>query len=379
MPHQGPDGPTAPATTPEGNLVDTAVATASTTAGAPPERSGSRHRYDIDLIRLFCGASVILGHTGAVFINHVDSDPANGAAVYWVGHLAEAVNPWAVPSFFAIAGWAVLSGAPPRNETSMLRRIWRHFVPLWFWIGAYVLLAKALDEHTEPVYKMLIGSTFNSGHNGTNHLWYLYSYIPLVAVLGLLSLFLRGNRPRVLAAIAALAACGTLLFSTLADQFGFTDPEFRWGLAGYQPIYAVIGAFVLHLWVPSRIPRWVWGGLLACCAVAVGWYETQVQYPITNANPIVGLMCLSFLMLLRGATITEKYRPFVKTMASCSFGAYLIHVLVQKLTVARWVEADLSLGSATALLLGSWVLSVLACYGLSYLWGRLPGARKILG
>lgn len=377
MPHQGPGSPTAPATS--GGDGPAGAGSTMPDDSAATRTTRRPHRYDIDLIRLFCGASVILGHTGAVFINHVDRDPQNGAAVYWIGHLAEAVNPWAVPSFFAIAGWAVLSGAPPRDEASMLRRIWRHFVPLWFWIGAYVLLAKALDEHTEPVYKMVLGSVFNSGHNGTNHLWYLYSYIPLIAVLGLLSLFLRGHRPRVLAGIAAVAACGTIACTTLADQFGFTDPEFRWGLAGYQPIYAVLGAFVLHTWAPSRVPRWVWGVLLAGCAVGVGWYETQVQYPITNANPIVGLMCLCLLMLLRGVTIGEKYRGFVKTMAGCSFGAYLIHVMVQKLTVARWVEADLSTGAAAGLLVGSWVLSVLLCYGLSYLWGRIPGARKVVG
>lgn len=352
-------------------------AVATLAAADPSSRPG--HRYDVDLIRLFCGASVILGHTGAVFINHVHSDPSNGAAVYWAGHLAEAVNPWAVPSFFAIAGWAVLSGAPPKDERAMLRRMWRHFVPLWFWIGVYVLLAKVQDTHTEPVHKMIIGSLWNSEHNGTNHLWYLYSYLPLIAVLGLLSLFLRGHRPRVLAALAALAACGTIAVTTLADQFGVTDPEFRWGLAGYQPIYAVIGAFVLHRWTPSSVPRWVWAVLLAGCAVGVGWYETQVQYPITNANPIVGLMCLCFLLLLRGVTIKERHRPFIRTLAGCSFGAYLIHVLVQRLTVQEWVSADLSAGGAAALLVGSWVLSMITCYGLSYLWGRIPGARKVIG
>ncbi|MDN5727851.1 MAG: acyltransferase, partial [Propionibacteriales bacterium] len=207
------------------------------------------HRYDIDLLRVLCGAAVILGHTGSVFIKATDNDPDNGAAVYWVGHLAEAINPWAVPTFFAVAGWAVLAGAPPRDESTMLRRIWRHFVPLVVWVGLYVLLGKVMGDNTRPIPTLLWQSALDGGV-ASNHLWYLYSYIPLIAVLGLTVLFIKGQRPWILAVIAAVMAVGATGVVMLDEVLGLGDPDVIWGIAGYQVIYAVLGAFLLHK--PSR-------------------------------------------------------------------------------------------------------------------------------
>ena len=346
-------------------------------AGAPAEH---RHRYDIDLIRLFCGASIMLGHTGAVFIGHVDHQPENGSFVYWAGHLAEAINPWAVPTYFAIAGWAVLSGAPPKSERAMLRRIWRHLVPLGFWTAAYIVLGKILGENERPMITLAFGSLFNSGYTGVSHLWYLYSYIPLITVLALAVLFLRGHRPWILTGIAAFIACAPILFKTFAEVMGYDDfPVFSWGLAGYQPIYAVIGAFLLtRAQGPSRWrPLWLIG--LLACAGAVLWYETQIYYPIQNANPAVGLMCFFFIMVLSGLTIPERYRAMIKNLAGCAFGAYLIHMLVIKLTLERWVSPDLGAAQSALLLVGSFCLTFVISYALSYLWGKIPGMRKIAG
>ncbi|MFD0335420.1 hypothetical protein ACFQZ0_23435 [Streptomyces erythrogriseus] len=82
------------------------------TGSAPARTDGREHRYDVDLLRLVCSATIMVGHVGALFIHATGNDPANGAGSYWAGHVAEAVNPFAVPVYFAIAGWAVLVGAP---------------------------------------------------------------------------------------------------------------------------------------------------------------------------------------------------------------------------------------------------------------------------
>lgn len=54
-------------------------------------------------MRLAACVTVMLGHSGGTLILRTeDSEAASAATV--VGHVAESVNPWAVPLFFAIAG-----------------------------------------------------------------------------------------------------------------------------------------------------------------------------------------------------------------------------------------------------------------------------------
>ncbi|URN12191.1 hypothetical protein LUW77_12260 [Streptomyces radiopugnans] len=60
-------------------------------------------------MRLICSVAVMLGHIGGVFIAAVERQEANGPGAYWTGHIVEALNPFAVPMYFAIAGWAVLA------------------------------------------------------------------------------------------------------------------------------------------------------------------------------------------------------------------------------------------------------------------------------
>ncbi|MFX4273481.1 acyltransferase [Propionibacteriaceae bacterium Y1685] len=350
--------------------------TSSTTVET--EKPVKTHRYDIDLLRVFCGASVILGHTGSVFIKATDNDPANGAPVYWAGHLAEAVNPWAVPTFFAVAGWAVLAGAPPRTEATMLRRIWRHFVPLVVWIVFYLLLGKVLGDNKRPLVTLAWKSALDGGV-ASNHLWYLFSYLPLIAVLGLAVLFLRGQRPWILAAIAGLAAVASTGFDLISEVFDLGDPGFIWGIAGYQVIYAVLGAFLLHRPARKVLLTTSAGLLLLVCAAGVLWYETTIHYPIQNANPITGLICLAMILLCAGIRVPERLKPLVKTIASCSFGAYLVHVAVVRVTTKEWITADLGPVAAPLALVGTFLLAYVVAYALSWGWGKIPGARKILG
>ena len=84
---------------------------AAAAAQAKPARSG--HRYDIDLLRFICACAVIMGHVGGEFMAEVGKSPENGRAAYWTGIFLDSATSWAVPTYFAIAGWAVMVGAPP--------------------------------------------------------------------------------------------------------------------------------------------------------------------------------------------------------------------------------------------------------------------------
>src|SRR5699024_465948 len=53
-------------------------------------RTGRSHRHDVDVMRVLAGLTVMVGHSGGVLIGRAEE----GSDAWWLGHFAEAVNPW---------------------------------------------------------------------------------------------------------------------------------------------------------------------------------------------------------------------------------------------------------------------------------------------
>ncbi|CAM5413442.1 hypothetical protein SVIOM342S_03850 [Streptomyces violaceorubidus] len=87
-----------------------------------------------------------------------------------------------MPLFFAIAGWVVLSGAPPRDGRQVRRRLTRIVVPLAVWTALYLLWDRVRDANTEPTRQLARDAVFASVRPAF-HLWYLYAYVPVILLL----------------------------------------------------------------------------------------------------------------------------------------------------------------------------------------------------
>ncbi|MCF2435898.1 hypothetical protein LV779_21715 [Streptomyces thinghirensis] len=82
------------------------------TGPAPPGRAPLRHRPRP-------GPGLDRGHRlprGGRTHEGRGPRPPGGGPVYWVALAGDALSRCAVPLFFAIAGWVVLTGAPPRDD-----------------------------------------------------------------------------------------------------------------------------------------------------------------------------------------------------------------------------------------------------------------------
>ncbi|WP_112470044.1 acyltransferase [Streptomyces triticisoli] len=347
--------------------------------GAPSGRTAAprEHRYDIDLMRLICSATIMLGHVGAQFIHSTGNNPANGSGSYWVGHVAEAVNPFAVPMYFAIAGWAVLVGAPPRDSARMWRRIVRNTVPLFVWTAIYLVWAWLRDRNDRPMTELAANSLFGSVRPAY-HLWFMYTYIPIIALLAFAMLVKAGKRPWGLgAALLGIAVLPSVL-TTLAEVTGRDMPSAAWGFGTYSLVYAVGGALLFAL--PAGAVRWRWPlfALLPLTMAGALWYNTQIHYVMPNAHLFVAVMSLCVLLLISRVRVSEKWRPFLRKSAGAALGAYMVHVLFVEEMVAPLVSPDLS-GPVAGLLLIGLLITVLALsFATSLLWGRL-NLRHLLG
>ena len=336
------------------------------------------HRADIDLMRLICSCAVMLGHVGATFISAVDREAVNGPGAFWVGHVADSMNEFAVPMYFAMAGWAVLVGAPPRDGRTARQRLLRNALPLFGWTSLYLLWAWLRSRNEEPMTDLALTSLFGS-IQPAYHLWFMYAYLPIVAMLAFLVLLRAGQRPWFLGLLLAVFAVAPSAMETVGRMTGWDVPPVAWGFGTYSVAYAVVGAlaFGLRRGVPTRY-RWllVPGYLtaFACCL----WYNTQVHYVIPNAHLFVAALTGCVLMLVNRVRVPERVRPRLTKLAGAALGAYMVHVLVVEELVRPLVSPGLSAPAAAALLPVLWLGTIVLSYAASLLWGRL-GLRKWLG
>lgn len=266
-----------------------------------------RHRADVDVLRLLACITVMLGHSGGTLIRRTHDDAPESAALT-IGHLAEAMNPWAVPMFFAIAGWAVLAGAPPRDQQSMVRRITRHLVPLLVWSVVFLVVYKLVAWDDTDFRGILATIPFES-QQPSYHLWYLYVYIPLITVFGALMLFLRGQRPWFLMALALVFSGGGVVLTFVQDQLDVEFASWAWGVGTYSVSYFVAGAILIHFAPTFRITGWMRAGLTAvflAAAVGVHLWETRVHYPIENANPLTPVLGGALIVLVCSFRVSDR-------------------------------------------------------------------------
>ncbi|MER6105292.1 acyltransferase [Streptomyces sp. NPDC001832] len=345
---------------------------------AQESRPRREHRYDIDLIRLLCSVGVILCHTGSAFLNAVDRKPSGGSGTYWAGLVADSAGRFAVPLFFAIAGWVVLVGAPPKDGARLRRRIVRIVLPLFVWTALYLGWGCLRGTNDDPVGDLALDSVFASVRPAY-HLWYLYAYIPVIMLLAFTVMVRSGKRPWGWGAALLVLAVAPSLFGDLSAVTGWDVPRFGWGFSPYQLIYAVLGAFLLAL--PAGAfgkRRLLWMLPAAAGLAAVIAYQHKVHYAIPYASVLVALFSFGVLLSLHRLRIPEGWRPLLTRLADASFGAYMVHVLILGVLTDLFVSADLTLPAAAALVLAVTAATTVLSFGASLLWARL-GMSRMLG
>ncbi|WP_129841311.1 acyltransferase [Streptomyces sp. RFCAC02] len=351
---------------------------AAPAAGAPGTRPAREHRHDVDLLRLVASCTVILSHVAAAFLKAVDGDAANGSAAYWVGMTGDSAGSFAVPVFFAIAGWAVLVGAPPRDSRRLWQRVVRNTTPLFLWTAAYLGWAWLRGRNDEPVTDLAVRGLFGS-IQPAYHLWFMYVYIPIVALLAFAALVKAGARPWGTGAALLGIACLPSALTTLGEITGHDAPSTGWGFTTYSVVYAVGGALVLSM--PRRLParhrRWL---LLVAPAAVLGIirYNTRIHYVIPNAHLFVAALTLAVMLLLCRVRVPERWRPRISRVAGAALGAYMVHVFFVEELVRPLIPTDAGLVATTGVFLGLLPVTIVLSYAVSMLWGRL-GLRRILG
>ncbi|MQY15602.1 hypothetical protein SRB5_57880 [Streptomyces sp. RB5] len=339
------------------------------TAAAAPVREtrGRERRYDIDLLRVLCTAAVVLVHASAEFLD---------AGRRTAGILGDSAGRFAVPAFFAMAGWAALCGSPVRGEAQLLARLGRILRPMAVWTALYLLWQYVAGPPLNGGLKEAVRALFGSVE-AAFHLWYLYTYVPLVVLLGVVVLVLKERvTPRWSLLLLAGFAVAPAGWGDLRRLTGLDLPDWAWGMQLSTAGYAVAGAAVLA--ARRRGPRALWVAGAGVGLVGLTAYQFLVRQPAAYGSVVVAVLTFGVLGSVAGVRVPERVRGVVGRLSDASFGTYLVHlvfVMVLVRPVARAVPGGIA--AVVALAVTAAVAAALA-FAASVLWGRL-GLRAWLG
>lgn len=350
----------------------------STDVRTPAPRAKGEHRYDVDLIRVLASVAVILCHSAAQLMAAVDRHPEGGRPVYWVGITGDALTRWAVPLFFAMAGWIVLSGAPPRDGRQVGKRLTRIVVPMAVWTAGYLVFDWARNVKYEESKRQIAYDSVFGFVQPSYHLWYLYAYVPLVLVLSVIVLVRAGKRPWGTGAVLLALGVAAALLEDLSKHTDWRIPTYHWAFTTYQLVYAIIGAVLLSLprsSVSGRRRRLYWLAGALCAWVAVTVYQDRVKFPSSYGSIVVAALAGSILMAFNRIRVPERFRPMLGRLATASFGAYLVHLMFLETIAPHVVRAHAGWLTATGTLVGLTVVTVVLSFAAALLWNRLRLAR----
>lgn len=331
--------------------------------------------YNIELIRTISFVAVVVIHVTNYFCRAYG---IISVGEYGFALILDTFSRVSVPCFFMITG-ALLLG---REETLKKngKRILHFLTALIFW---------SLIYYAHNVYYMktdvdLMALLYKPAEP---HLWYLYATVPIYFVLPFFQVMCKGMNTTLVKAFLLLGVVDvTLMYvlSFLGEELYYDVPVFGDRVYAY---YIFLGYFIYQY--KDKMPirnRTLFGmfigsnvlNILMTAGIsyrAADHYERLLEY----GCPLVIISSASFfLLMLRLKAGNVRLKPLTKKIVdqwcACSFGIYLIHILLldnyKKYIAAEAMSAWIAIPALVLLLLA-------ASFGCVFLIRKIPGGKKI--
>ena len=290
-----------------------------------------KHVEYFDVLRLIAALSVIYMHVASGVLR-------DGMGLRWeLTNLVVSFCFTAVPIFFMISGYLLLSNERTRDVGQLRRRLPRILVPLFAWTIVSVCLTMIVHRDIRPI-AFLDGMRAALQTPAEIPYWYLYTLaafyvIAPVLAPGLQALDRRGHR-FVLAIIALIMAQSALsaLFPVFTERWLTVDLLNKLKLFNGNLCVFVLGYYLGRL--PKKIPNAVLiAALLAIYAViavgthirtaAAGSFD-ETFYSQSGGFEVAQAACV---FLLAKQNISKSPR-MIRSIVPLLMGVYLMHSIV---------------------------------------------------
>jgi len=279
----------------------------------------SRIRW-IDLIRALGAFLVVLAH--------VQYSGQSGA---WAGISYYALTRTAVPLFFMISGYLLLS----KNETYsdfFYKRALKVFLPLFIWSMIYLIWqGEGFGNPLSAIVKSYLVKFIRGPRE--NHLWFFYELFGLYLFTPILRIYVTRAARRDLLYFCliwfAFIPLANLLREFTPIQIGFS----------YQFLGGYIGYYIFgHLAGQMEFTKKQKAAALAVFVISLlttiigmhfrGVYGLKTQYFEDYQSVNVALMSAASFICLTRTEIRDGLYRVISPLSNASFGIYLAHVIV---------------------------------------------------
>ena len=248
---------------------------------------------------------------------------------WWIANFWDSISRVSVPQFFMLSG-ALLLGRQERLGVFFRKRASKILAPLVSWSLIYLLdryyvggetQVRALDIFSGPAYF---------------HLWFMYTLMGLYIAMPLLRAYYAGASPGLNVYVVSCWFVGFSLIPLLQSFGWFGSPAVS---LLYLPKYAgymLLGGMLKGL-VPKRSA--LFAALAFAALAGLTMWLTQQASARGNAlderfydylSPNVVLMSAAAFVFLNwlGSRIGTRLSWLLNALSACSFGAYLVHMLI---------------------------------------------------
>lgn len=334
----------------------------------------------LDILRCAATYMVIALHCVS---GYIQAPSLYGTRSWWACLAVNSVARAGVPLFFMISGFLNLSDQRSLEIGGFYRRrLKRVLIPFLFWDAVYFLIG-CYSGQTRASLGRFLSELLVQGSK--YHLWFVYE----MAAIYLLTPFLKRLVDQLTVPQLWLLESIILLPTSILPMVNTLLPVYiaplRPLLEGYLGYYLL--GYILRRGDISSAGRYA-AYLCALAGLGLGiWGNARSASPASMNLAMNGGYCLVHYMVAVGIFLLVRQmglRPLpafaargFEAVSRCSYGIYLVHVLVLEQAAYHLERAGFGLTPARTMLC-LFLVASLGATALSFLFSRVPGLRRLI-
>lgn len=344
--------------------------------------SSREHIYGFDYIRMLSAFMVVFLHSCVAYLaaNRGESGWVVCSGLVSLCHVS-------VPLFFMVSGAVNMSGAAPVTLERLYRKkLPKLFIPFLIWSLIYVF-ARILTHKIPFALSSFTSLLYEPAYY---QFWFIYTLLGIYLLLPLLELIVLNASRRQLEYLLILWGIFSLLIPTLTCY----EPEIR--LSKHVDLVlneGYVGYFILgyYIWkyYRGRGVRFCAGLISSGYLLSLldGWLQWRIGGVWGGGYLSIGTaIATTGMFLLLGEARspgTERQKQLVRTLGIFTLNIYYVHMLFVTLLEKIGFSGEADLGVMVLKALISYLLSLLAAWGIAlggkFLHRAIAGGRRPAG
>lgn len=286
----------------------------------------------LEVLRVICMFLVVTLHCITAYLVNVSY---YGTRSWWLFLVISGFCRMSVPTFFMISGYLALKGKSAENIGSFYRKKLKTMIPFLFWDVVYFLV-NCIEGDITPTLGLFLSELVVQGSEF--HLWFMYRIMAFYLLTPFLKKITDHCSHRQLWLLVGLVILPSV-FYVINVFFPVYLAPMEYLMDGYLGFYLL--GYVVGTMEPDRKQRIVFYAAGVAGLILVVWGNAhfcspeKIEFKFNYGCALNRyLMAAGFFVLVRQimtgkGLLVKALTRIAKVLAPCSYGVYLMHVLVR--------------------------------------------------